>query len=138
VRGARFAQAAERLRPQPVASPLSDHIRGNTFSPARSAGAGFFVRFRTDPEQRVQPPVPPLTPLRSFSPRLTPPGSAPAGFFISGSTCRREHPLPHLGHPAGKQMEPKKCLVIGKFRGLYALPRLHMDTSAHLQAQVAR
>ncbi|WP_210340102.1 hypothetical protein, partial [Methylorubrum sp. DB1722] len=30
--------------------------------------------------------------------RLTPPGSAAAGFFVSISPRRREHPLPHLGH----------------------------------------
>ncbi|KQQ15986.1 hypothetical protein ASF56_23610 [Methylobacterium sp. Leaf122] len=28
----------------------------------------------------------------------TPPGSAAAGFFVSGTTRRSQHALPHLGH----------------------------------------
>jgi hypothetical protein len=59
------------------------------------------------------------------------------GFFILSPTRRCEHPLPHLGLAVGEQIEPKKCLLIGKSCGLYALPRFHMDTSEHLRARSA-
>ncbi|GJE67302.1 hypothetical protein LNAOJCKE_4533 [Methylorubrum aminovorans] len=56
--------------------------------PAGTHRAGFFVRFRTEPEQQAASPVLSLTTLRRFLSELALPGSAAAGFFVSAPLAR--------------------------------------------------
>ncbi|GMA74352.1 hypothetical protein GCM10025880_07690 [Methylorubrum aminovorans] len=64
--------------------------------PAGTHRAGFFVRFRTEPEQQAASPVLSLTTLRRFLSELALPGSAAAGFFVSAPSRDRDQPPPHL------------------------------------------